>query len=63
MIGAGPSPRAWRGDIADPSLETFVAFVFFVVNSPFAGPGKGKDLVYREDREEQGLHGRRWSRS
>jgi len=28
-----------------------VPFVFFVVKSPFTGPGEGKGFVYHEDHE------------
>jgi len=35
-----------------PPHKTFVVFVFFVVKSPFNGPGEGKGFVYHEDHED-----------
>jgi len=40
-----------RRSARHPSLKTFVAFVFFVVKSPFTRPGEGKGFIYHEEHE------------
>ncbi|MFO8004650.1 hypothetical protein [Thioalkalivibrio sp.] len=34
-------------------FKTFPVFPVFAVNSPFTGPGEGKGLMHREDREDR----------
>jgi len=41
----------WRGNARPASLKNFPVFSVFPVKSAFIGPGEGKGVVYREDRE------------